>query len=203
MKSPTTAGSATQELRRRREWLLFKLRYVMPRFPENRRSFQGSPIFSRPPAARHGFPRTRLVGRSAFLLTEPARELVEDRGAVALAGNLAAELAIEQRLDADRKTMRITCNLTERRKGSSSAMGHDRISWMSLSDMPSKCSIFSADDQCRHPRGRLATRGMRGNAMTLPSSARTPAFRALRIGQPGMVPSMARQSRFRAQLGTG
>src|SRR5215469_13872693 len=52
--------------------------------------------------------------------------------------------------------------------------------------MPSKCSIFSAGDQCRQPGGRSATRGMYGKAMTLPSSRRTPSLRCRFNGEPAI-----------------
>src|SRR5437899_1777117 len=59
-----------------------------------------APHFSATLPARPGFPRTSLFGRGAAQL---ARQVVKDRGAVALAGSFAAELAVEQRLDADQQ----------------------------------------------------------------------------------------------------
>jgi hypothetical protein len=87
---------------------------------------------------------------------------------------------------------RITCNFTERRNGSSSAIGHDMISAMSSSVIPSKCSIFCAGDQWRQPGGRSATRGMRGKAMTLPSSVLTPSLRCRLSEEPAIGSGMWR-----------
>jgi hypothetical protein len=58
------------------------------------------------------------------------------------------------------KTMRNTCMRTERRNGSSSAMGHHMIFAMPSSVFPSKCSTFSAGDRRRQPGGSSATRVM-------------------------------------------
>jgi hypothetical protein len=62
-----------------------------------------------------GYDTVRLLG--AF---EPARNFIEDRGAVALAGSFAAELAIEQRSGTTLKMTRSTWTCTARRSRSSS-----------------------------------------------------------------------------------
>jgi hypothetical protein len=115
-------------------------------------------IFTPPPGTRPGFPHTILCLVTGAEFAQ--REFFEGALPVALAGSFAAELAIEQRLAPMAKTIRITCNFTERRNGSSSAIGHDMVSAMSSRLIPSKCSIFSSAEKCRHPRGRSATRGM-------------------------------------------
>jgi hypothetical protein len=62
------------------------------------------------------------------VLSELAGDFFEDRGAVALAGSLAAEFAIEQDLMPIARTMRHTCLRTCSRCGSTSVIGHDWIS---------------------------------------------------------------------------
>src|SRR6516165_10042730 len=70
--------------------------------PKNCAQFPRGPRISRDPPWRSDFPRTWLfVGRGGFRLAEPAVEFFELCGAVALAGKLAVETAVEHRLDAD------------------------------------------------------------------------------------------------------
>jgi hypothetical protein len=92
-------------------------------------------VISPTAGARPGFPRTGLevTKAEAFAL----RKLSEDALPIAVAGNLAPIM----------KTTRHTCIRSERRSGSSSAIGHVRIPAARSSDMPRRCSIFSAGDQ--------------------------------------------------------
>jgi hypothetical protein len=144
-----------------------------------------APDFSRPLPKRSGFPiptpmpcHWRLIPASS--LRECARgrapEQFRDRG-----------YRREPPLPAMIKMMRITCTCRERRSESSPALGHDRTSraWSRLI-LPSRCLIFSAVEKCRQPGARSATRGMYGNAMTVPSSRRTPCLRARFSGEPAI-----------------
>jgi len=139
-----------------------KIRFGSEIFPNSQKSRAVSevvPQFSHPRRLGADLPRTRLwVGREVFLLGEPTCEFFEDTLPLALAGGFTAELAVEQRLNANRQEDAHHLHLkrlAERVKLSDRPQ--ERIS--AARSMPIKCSIFSAVAKCRQPDGRAATLG--------------------------------------------
>jgi hypothetical protein len=134
---------------------------LAPKYSQKSRAVSETvPDFSRPPPRAPLFPVPADYGvllREGNSLTIRASAASRSRSRTISRSRLPSRSA----LPAIFATIRVTCTCSERRSGSSSALGHDTMSrtWSRL--MPSRCLILSAVEKRRRPGGAWPGTGSR------------------------------------------